>query len=139
MAQRTLVICKPDCVQRGLVTTVMQRFEMTGLRLVGAKVTRLSTEILEEHYGHLKEKPFFPNIVSYMQSAPVVISVREWPNAVAVVRKLIGVTNPVDAAPGTIRGDFALIIDANIVHASEDEAAAEAEIKRFFGQQEVVS
>lgn len=134
----TLVILKPDCVKRSLVGEVINRIEKTGLSLVGAKVTKLSEKILREHYAHIADKPFFPIVQEYMQSWPVVIQARKGENAVPVVRKLIWVTNALEAAPGTIRGDFALSIDANIIHASEDEAAAAAELQRFFEAEEVL-
>lgn len=139
MSSTTLVILKPDCYARWLVWEVTKRIESTWLKLVGTKVLHLIEEVLREHYAHIADKPFFPSVQAYMQSWPVVIQAWRGENAVPVVRKLIGVTNALDAAPWTVRGDFALNIDANVIHASEDESFAEIELKRFFNEGEVIS
>lgn len=137
MRQQTLVILKPDCVARWLTGEVISRFEKKGLKLVASKMSSLSTEVLEEHYSHLADKPFFPKVVEMMQSAPVVIQMREWDDVIDVVRLMIWVTNPTQAQPGTVRWDFAISISGNIIHASESEDAAKAEIGRFFDEKEI--
>jgi nucleoside-diphosphate kinase len=137
--QTTFVILKPDTVMRGLVWEIIQRFERKGLKISAMKMTTLSTEILKTHYAHLVEKPFFPSIVAYMQSAPVVMIALTWVNAVQVVRTMVGVTNPVDAAFGTIRGDFAMHISHNCIHASENADEAVAEVARFFDASEIMN
>lgn len=135
--QTTLVLLKPDTVQRSLIGEVISRLENRGLKINGLKMIALSNEIIEEHYDFLADKPFFPNIVKYMQSAPVVALAVSGKNAIPVIRSLCGATNPVEATPGTIRGDFALTIDANIIHASDSEETAEIELKRFFDASEI--
>ncbi len=137
MKQQTLVLLKPDCVARWLTWEVTNRFEKKWMKLVASKLTTLSTEILNEHYSHLADKPFFPSIVSYMQSAPVQLQIWEGDDVVEVVRLMIWVTNPVEAAPGTIRGDYAISISGNMIHASESEEFAKTEIERFFSPKEV--
>nr|WP_244831488.1 nucleoside-diphosphate kinase [Candidatus Vampirococcus lugosii] len=118
---------------------VISRFEEKGLKLVGCKMIELNNEVLEKHYDHLKDKPFFPSIVSYMTSSPVLVQAWEGVEAVDVVRLMIGVTNSRQAQPGTVRGDFAMSIGRNIVHASEDIDAAKVELERFFDQNELYS
>lgn len=135
--QKTLVLLKPDCVARWHTWEVTSRFERKWLKLIASKMTMLSTEILEEHYSHLADKPFFPNILKYMQASPVVLQIWEWDDVVDVVRLMIWVTNPTQAQPGTVRWDFAISISGNIIHASESEDAADAEIRRFFTPEEV--
>ncbi len=137
--QQSLVILKPDCVSRSLTWEVTSRFERKWLTLVWSKMSMLSTEILTEHYGHLADKPFFPNILWYMQSAPVLIQIREWDDVVDVIRLMIGVTNPTQAQPWTVRWDFAISISWNIIHASESEEQAKQEISRFFDTSEIFS
>ncbi len=132
MAEKTLVILKPDCVKRGLMGEVIRRYENMWLQLVSCKMENLSEAILKDHYSHIADKPFFPKVAEYMQSGPVMIQIWEWENAVAAVRKNNWPTNPAEAPAGTIRWDFALSIDHNIVHASEDTDAASDEITRFF-------
>lgn len=139
MTKTTLVILKPDCVSRGLIGQVTQRLEHTGLKMTGSKMLNLSTEILKEHYAHIADKPFFPEVLSYMQSAPVMVQLWTGDNAVAIIRKNIGVTDPLEAKAWTIRGDYALTINHNIIHASEDEEQAANEVKRFFDDSELVS
>ncbi|MBS8121560.1 nucleoside-diphosphate kinase [Candidatus Vampirococcus lugosii] len=139
MSERTLIILKPDTVTRGLLGKVISRFEEKGLKLVGCKMIELNNEVLEKHYDHLKDKPFFPSIVSYMTSSPVLVQAWEGVEAVDVVRLMIGVTNSRQAQPGTVRGDFAMSIGRNIVHASEDIDAAKVELERFFDQNELYS
>ena len=139
MIEKTLIILKPDAVSRGLIGEVISRLEKTGLQLSGCKMQHLSTEILKEHYSHLVDKPFFPDILKYMQASPVMLQVWTGDNAAVIIRKLVGVTNPAEALPGTIRGDFALNIARNIIHASEDSDAAKTEVARFFADNELFS
>ncbi len=136
--QRSLVLLKPDAIQRGLVGEIIARLEKRGLKIVAMKTMQLDETILKEHYAHLASKPFFPEIVSYMTLCPVVALILEWPNAVGALRNTLGATNPLEANPGTIRGDFALSIGFNLIHASDGEEAAQAEIKRFFKEEEVL-
>lgn len=137
MIEKTLIILKPDAVSRALLGEVVSRLEKTGLQMVACKMSSLSTEVLKEHYGHLADKPFFPDIVKYMQASPVLLQVWSGDNATSIIRKLVWVTDPAQALPGTIRGDFALNIARNIIHASENSVEAEKEVARFFSQSEV--
>jgi len=130
--ETTLVLLKPDTVQRSLIGQVIARFEAKGLKIVGMKMMQLDDAIIEEHYDFLMDKPFFPKIKEYMTSAPVVAMAISWVNAIATVRALGWATNPAEANPGTIRGDFGLTIDANIMHASDSEETALKELNRFF-------
>lgn len=130
--QRTLVLLKPDAIQRGLVGEVTARFERKGLKLTGMKMMALSETMLEQHYSHISDKPFFPELSSFMKSSPVIAQCWEGKDAVKTVRNLCGLTNAREAAPGTIRGDFAMSVQCNVVHASEDAEAAKNELKRFF-------
>ncbi|OUM95853.1 MAG: nucleoside-diphosphate kinase [Firmicutes bacterium ZCTH02-B6] len=131
--ERTFVMVKPEGVQRGLIGEVLRRMEQKGLKITRLHMTRLEPAVAAEHYAHLKDKPFFGELVEYITSGPVAMAVVEGPNAVRHVRNLIGATNPLEAAPGTIRGDFAVELPYNIVHASDSPETAEIEIKRFFG------
>jgi len=130
--QKTLVILKPDAVQRGLIGEVTQRFEKKGLKLVAMKMIQLSEAILKDHYSHIADKPFFPGISDFMRSSPVVIQCWEGKGAVNTVREMCGITLSREAATGTIRGDLAMSIQCNVVHSSEDEGAAKEELARFF-------
>jgi len=135
--EKTFVILKPGTVQRGLIGEIINRFEKKGLQLVGMKMVQLTPGILTEHYSHLSSKPFFPSILASMMAAPVILCCWKGADAVAVVRTLCGVTNSREANPGTIRGDFGMSIQENVVHASDSPEAAETEIKRFFNAQEL--
>jgi len=137
--QRTLVILKPDAVTRGITWKIIDRLESKGLKLVACKMVMLNEEVLKEHYSHLVDKPFFPDIVKFMTSAPVILQVWEGVDAVDVVRLMTGVTNARQAQPGTIRGDFAMSVARNVIHASESPEVAEKEIKRFFKDEEIFS
>ncbi|MHC5247207.1 nucleoside-diphosphate kinase [Enterococcus sp. HY326] len=130
--ESTLVIIKPDGVKRKLIGRVIQRFEEKGLALQKLKYEVLTEEVLKEHYSHLVNKPFFPELVAYMTSGPVVLMILEGENVVKNVRKLVGATDPFEAAVGTLRGDFGLSKTENLVHASDSERAALTEIARFF-------
>jgi nucleoside-diphosphate kinase len=133
MDQRTYIMIKPDAVARGLVGRIIGRFEDTGLKLERVEMGTLTREQAAANYAEHEGKPFYEGLVSYITSGPVVKMVISGPDAVVVCRKLMGATNPKDAAPGTIRGDFGLIMDANIVHGSDSPESAEREIGIFFG------
>jgi nucleoside-diphosphate kinase len=131
-AERTLVLVKPDGVARGLVGQVIARLEAKGLRLVAAELRTLTTEVAETHYAEHRERPFFGSLVEFITSAPLVALVVEGPRAIEAFRALAGATDPVKAAPGTIRGDFALEVQSNIVHGSDSPESAAREIELFF-------
>lgn len=133
--ETTLVILKPDAVERGLLWEIITRLEKKGLKIAWMKMDQLSESIIEEHYAHLLDKPFFPKIKSYMTRTPVVILAVKWDNAVANLRNMIGATNPFEAATWTVRGDLALTVDANLIHASDSPESAQIELQRFFGGQ----
>lgn len=135
--EKTLVILKPSCVQRALIGEVISRFEKKGLRLAGMKMVQLTDAILSEHYSHLKDRPFFQRVKDSMQACPVILQCWEGKNATKVVRSLIGVTNGREATPGTIRGDFSVSSQENIVHASDSSESAKIELKRFFNDNEI--
>ncbi len=135
--ERTFVMVKPDGVQRGLIGEVISRIERKGLKIVAMKMMRVSQEMAKEHYAEHREKPFFSSLVDYITSGPVVAMVVEGRNAVSVVRKLVGKTDPIEADPGTIRGDLALDIGRNVVHASDSQQSAEREIGIFFSDDEI--
>lgn len=135
--ETTLIILKPDCLKKGVAGKVLDRFETAGLSVVGCKMAELSPEKLREHYAHLADKPFYPEIEQFMRSRPVLIMALRGEGAVAKVRDLIGPTDYRKAAKGTVRGDFATSIMENIVHASDSVENAAAELKRFFNPGEV--
>lgn len=130
---RSLVIIKPDAVQRGLIGEIVARYERRGLKVAAMKFEQVSRETAEQHYGEHKGKPFYEGLVSYITSAPSVLMVIEGPEAVAIVRKMNGATKPAEAEPGTIRADFGLTIGRNLVHASDSPESAEREVGIFFG------
>jgi nucleoside-diphosphate kinase len=136
--ERTFALLKPDAVQRGLVGEVLRRFERRGLKLVSMKLMRVSRELAETYYAEHKGKPFFDPLVRYVTSSPVVAFVLEGENAVAVVRKMMGKTNSAEAEPGTVRGDFGLIIGRNLIHGSDSPASAKREIGLFFRPEELL-
>jgi nucleoside-diphosphate kinase len=138
VVERTFVAIKPDGVQRGLIGEVISRFERRGLKLVGLKQLQVTKEMAENHYGEHKGKPFYDGLVSYITSGPIVAMVLEGKDAVALARQVIGATNPAAAAPGTIRGDFAIEIGRNIVHGSDSPESGKREIGIFFKDNEVV-
>lgn len=135
--QQSLIILKPSTVQRGLVGEVIDRFQKKGLIIAGIKMMTLSDEILREHYAHLVDRPFFPSLVRSMQATPVIVMCLRGVDVVEVVRGMIGATNSRKAAPGTIRGDFGMSGQENIVHASDSPENAEIEVKRFFKPEEI--
>lgn len=136
--ERTLVLVKPDGVQRGLIGEVISRFEHRGLRLVAAKFMNVSKSLAETHYAVHKGKPFYDGLISYITSAPVMAMVWEGPNAIAAVRQTVGATRPTEAAPGTIRHDYALEVGRNLTHASDEPANGEQEVALWFKKQELV-
>jgi len=135
--ERTLVLLKPDAVQRDLVGEILARLERKGLKIVGLKLMRLSDKLLDEHYSHLVGRPFFPEVKSFMQRTPVVACCLEGVDAVNTVRQLCGITKAREATPGTIRGEFAMSVQANLVHCSDSLETAEAEVSRFFKHEEL--
>lgn len=137
--ERTFVILKPCTVQRGLIGEVINRFEKKGLKLVGMKMMQLNDAILAEHYAHLVDRPFFPGLKRSMMATPVIVCCWEGVNAIEVVRLMAGATNGRKALPGTIRGDYSMSGQMNIVHASDGPDTAVAEIKRFFKDEELFS
>lgn len=137
--EQTLIIVKPEGVQRGLVGNVVSRFEQRGLKLVGLKLIQITPELAEQHYGVHKGKPFYPGLVKHITSGPVVVGVLEGPKAITVVRTTMGATNAAEAIPGTIRGDYALEIGFNIIHGSDAPETANKEISLFFKPEELVS
>ena len=137
--ERTFSIVKPDAVARNLVGAIYSRFETAGLKIVASKMLLLSSEQDEGFYGEHKERPFFPHLVKFMMSGPVMVQVLEGENAIAKNREIMGATNPADAAAGTIRHDFAQSIDANSAHGSDAPASAAREIAFFFNENEIFS
>ena len=134
---RSVVLVKPDGVQRGLIGEIINRFERKGLKLVALKMISLEDALLEEWYAHHKDKPFFPGLKSYMQSYPVVAMIWEGYEAVPAIRAMLGVTKSREAAPGTIRGDFGMSQQYNLIHASENTEAAEKEMSLMFEPEEI--
>ncbi len=139
MTERTLVILKPDCMEKKLAGTVLARFEAAGLAVKACKMIRMTDPVLREHYAHLVNEPFFGFLSNYMKRNPVIVLVLEGENAIATTRKILGPTKSADAPAGTIRGDFGdkEIVTFNICHASDSPESAAAEIARFFKPEEV--
>ena len=135
--EKTLIIMKPDALQRSLLGEIIHRFERKGLKVVGMKMMELGDVILEEHYVHHKDKPFFKTLKNYMKSSPVVVMVLSGINAISATRLIVGPTKGYEADAGSIRGDFSLSSQSNIVHASDSKESAEQEIKRFFNSDEL--
>ena len=136
--ERTLVIVKPDGVQRGLVGPILSRLEARGLKLVGLKLLQVSQSLAEQHYAEHVGKPFYAGLLRYITSAPVVVACVEGTSAVQMVRNSVGATNPLNAAPGTIRADFALDIGRNLIHASDAPDTAVRELSLWFDSDELV-
>ena len=132
--ERTLIIVKPDAVQRGLIGEVIGRFEARGLKIAAMRFETVSRETAEDHYGEHQGKPFFNDLVNYITSSPSVLMVLEGPDAIAAARTTIGATKPSEAAPGSIRGDLGLMIGRNLVHGSDKAESAMSEVGRFFGE-----
>ena len=139
MTQKTLIILKPDCMEKNLAGTVLSRFEAAGLTLAACKMIRITDALVREHYAHLVNEPFFGFLSTWMMSRPVIVAVLQGENAIEKVRELLGPTKSANAPAGTIRGDFGdkEVVTYNICHASDGEASAAAEIARFFGEGEV--
>ena len=135
-AEQTLIIIKPDGVQRALVGEIIGRLERRGLRLVAMELRQIPRELAERHYGEHVGKPFYAGLVEYITSGPVVTLVVEGPGAIGVVRSTVGVTNPANAAPGTIRADYGLTIGRNLIHASDGPESAGREVALFFGDRQ---
>ncbi len=136
-SERTLSIAKPDAVARNIIGEIYSRFEKAGLTIVAAKMTRLSREVAAGFYAEHAGKPFYDSLLAYMSSGPVMIQVLEGKNAVEVNRRLMGATNPAEAAPGTLRADFAESVEANAVHGSDSPESAAREIAYFFNAAEI--
>lgn len=138
-AEQSLIIIKPDAIQRGLIGQIIQRFENKGLVIIGMKMMHLSDAVLLEHYAHIADKPLFPRIQKFMKSAPVVVMALSGINAVSAIRTIVGPTKGFEAAGGTIRGDFSMSMQSNVVHASDSIENGQVEIKRFFSDEEIIS
>ncbi|MFO1444608.1 nucleoside-diphosphate kinase [Bacillus sp. Bva_UNVM-123] len=136
--EKTFLMVKPDGVQRNLIGEIVARFEKKGFQLVGGKLMSIPKELAEEHYGEHKERPFFGELVDFITSGPIFAMVWEGENVIATARQMMGSTNPKDAAPGTVRGDFAVTVGKNIIHGSDSPASAEREINLFFKKEELV-
>ena len=137
--EKTLIILKPSAIQRELVGTVTSRFEKKGLQIVGIKMMQLTDTLLAEHYAHLIDKPFFPRLTEAMKASPVIVMCLQGVDCVQVVRNMTGVTNGRNAQSGSIRGDFSMSGQENIIHASDSVENAQIEIKRFFKSEEIFS
>jgi len=138
MSERSLILIKPDGVQRGLVGRIIERYEQRGLRICGLKLVHVDRAQAERHYAVHRDKPFFGGLVEFIVSSPLVALAVEGPNAIAVCRAINGATRPHEAAPGSIRGDFALETGQNLVHASDSAENAEAELALWFGPGELL-
>lgn len=136
--ERSLIIIKPDAIQRSIVGEIVTRFERKGLKIIGMKMMHLGDVLVEDHYSHIKDKPFFPRIKKFMTSSPVVVMVVAGLKAIDSIRIIVGPTKSYEASAGTIRGDYALSMQSNVVHASDSKENAEIEIKRFFRDEELV-
>ncbi|KAL7372986.1 hypothetical protein ABVT39_025199 [Epinephelus coioides] len=139
LKERTFIAIKPDGVQRGIIGEVIKRFEMKGFKLVGMKMLHASEKLLNEHYIDLKDRPFFPTLIKYMSSGPVVAMVWEGKGVVKTGRVMLGETNPADSKPGTIRGDFCIDVSKNIIHGSDSVESANKEISLWFTDDELVT
>jgi len=139
MNEKSLIIIKPDAVQRNLIGEIVSRIERKGLKIIGLKMTSISDALLDEHYAHIKDKPFFRGIRDFMKSCPVIVMAVEGINAVSALRLIVGPTKAWEATAGTIRGDFSLSTQSNIVHASDSIENGEIEVARFFDLSEIFS
>ncbi|ANU17361.1 nucleoside-diphosphate kinase [Planococcus maritimus] len=137
--EKTFLMVKPDGVQRNVIGEIVSRFEKKGYHLAGAKLMQIPTELAEQHYGEHKERPFFGELVDFITSGPVFAMVWEGENVILTARQMMGATNPKDAAPGTIRGDFAVTVGKNMIHGSDSAESAGREIGLFFKEEELVS
>ncbi|KAM4715737.1 nucleoside diphosphate kinase B-like [Anableps anableps] len=139
LQERTFIAIKPDGVQRSIIGEIIKRFEMKGFKLVGLKMLQASEDLLKQHYIDLKDRPFFPSLVNYMSSGPVVAMVWEGKGVVKTGRVMLGETNPADSKPGTIRGDFCIDVSKNIIHGSDSVESAKKEISLWFKPEELVN
>jgi nucleoside-diphosphate kinase len=137
-SERTLILVKPDAVQRGLMGEIVSRLERRGLHPVAIKLMRVTTDLAERHYGEHRDKPFFAGLVEFITSSPVLAMVWEGPGAVAMVRAMMGATNPASSDPGTIRGDLAVSLAMNVVHGSDSPESATREVAIFFSDDELL-
>ncbi len=137
--EKSLIIIKPDTLQRNLVGEIISRFERKGLKIIGMKMMTVEDTILKEHYAHIADKPFFPGILNYMKTCPVIVMAVSGINAVSAIRLIVGPTRGYEADAGSIRGDFSMSSQSNLVHASDSVEAGENEIKRFFKSDELFS
>jgi nucleoside-diphosphate kinase len=137
--ERTLIIIKPDAVQRGLIGTIITRFERRGLRIAAMKMMHITRELAKRHYAIHEGKPFYEPLIEYITSSPVVVMVLEGNYAIEIARRTMGATNPAEAAPGTIRADFGLEIGRNLVHGSDGPETAAFEVPLFFAEEELLS
>jgi nucleoside-diphosphate kinase len=136
--QRTLIIFKPDCLQRRLVGPILTRFEAKGLRIVALKLMKVNRSLGERHYAEHQGKPFFEGLIQFITGGPVIVGVLEGPEAIAVVRNLLGATNGITAAPGTVRGDYSISKQNNLVHGSDSPESAAREIALWFRPEELI-
>lgn len=136
--EKTFIMVKPDGVQRGLIGEIVNRFEQKGFVLAGAKLMQISNELAEEHYGEHKERPFFGELVEFITSGPVFAMVWEGEDVIKTSRNMIGATNPQEATPGSIRGDYAVTVGKNIIHGSDSLESAKREISLFFNENELI-
>lgn len=136
--EQSLIILKPDAVQRGLIGTIIGRLEQRGLKLVGMKLMQINEALARKHYGEHEGKPFFNGLVSYITSGPVIVIAVAGENVIEMIRSTVGATNPGKAAPGTIRGDYAVSIGRNLIHASDKPESGEREVQNFFADGEVL-
>ncbi|WP_346216314.1 nucleoside-diphosphate kinase [Caldifermentibacillus hisashii] len=136
--EKTFLMVKPDGVQRGLIGEIVSRFERKGFQMVGAKLMQIPTSVAEQHYGEHKGKPFYDELVSFITSGPVFAMVWQGENVIATARQMMGATNPKDALPGTIRGDYGVTVGKNIIHGSDSLESAKREISLFFKEEELV-
>ncbi|MFS0751575.1 nucleoside-diphosphate kinase [Oceanobacillus sp. 1P07AA] len=137
--EKTFLMVKPDGVQRNLIGEIVKRFEAKGYKLAGAKLMQVSNQLSETHYSEHKDRPFFGELVDFITSGPVFAMVWEGENVIATARKMMGKTNPLEADPSTIRGDFGISVGKNIIHGSDSAESAEREISLFFAENEIVS
>lgn len=137
--EKTFLMVKPDGVQRGLIGDIVAKFEKKGFKLAGAKLMMIDKELAGEHYQEHKEKPFFGELVDFITSGPVFAMVWEGSNVVSIARNMMGKTNPAEAVPGTIRGDYGLSVGMNIIHGSDSLESAEREINLFFNKEELIT
>lgn len=137
--ERTLIILKPDAVQRGLIGAILERLERRGLRFAALKLMQISPELAAQHYGEHEGKSFYPGLIEFITSGPVIVAVVEGNRAIQVVRDTMGRTHPAESAPGTIRGDLGLMKGRNLIHGSDGAESAAREISRFFREEEILS